>query len=139
MPRPSARASVPAASRARRARHWSGCALFGASGAAALLITLGLGVPVLAPFLFPFVFLVTLTIGGLLGLPLFFTAMQLGRVNIVSAAFAGFATGASWPTVSALIGNGDDWRAIILFGAAGAVGGITFWSLLLERQGGRWS
>ncbi len=116
----------------------AGRALFGASGAAALLITLGLGVPVLAPFLFPFVFLVTLTIGGVLGLPLFFTAMQLGRVNIVSAAFGGFATGAAWPTISALIGNGDDWRAIILFGAAGAVGGITFWSLLLERQGGRW-
>lgn len=108
-----------------------GCAMFAASGAVSLLITLYLGLPgTAAPLVLPIAFFVTLLMGTLIGLPLLLLAMKLRRVNLVTAALGGFVTGAALPALSWMFGDASSGHSTILLGAAGVLGGVIFRSLL---------
>lgn len=114
-----------------------GCALLGGSVVAALLI--GVAIPfLLIPVLWVFVLAITILVGCIVGMPLFFLAVRFKRANVWSAALGGLVTGITVPAVFALQGDGVAWHEAAPFGIAGAIGGLVFWCLLLGRPVDKW-
>lgn len=113
----------------------TGCSLLVASAVAASAISFCLGP--FGLFAFPIVFLITLLLAALIGLPLFLVAIRFRRANLGTAALSGFIAGAVVPTLLGWRYNGDGW-GIVLLGAAGAIGGIVFWRRVTAPQRVRW-
>jgi hypothetical protein len=128
--------------------------LVAAAGAAAALITLFFS----DIRIFPAVFIVTLVISGVLGLPLYFYLWSKQKVSARNALITGFLVGAVVPAMIVLLGPAADEASIGgsatvvngrytlngwlqnllfvgLFGVAGSIGGLLFWTLARGREG----
>lgn len=101
---------------------WAACLM------AAVLVVLPLGPLAVMGWIvtLPFSFVAC----GIVGLPLYFAARRVGRVNSLTAATAGAVTGASVPlSFMLLAGELWAWESIVILGVGGA--GMGLWFLVL--------
>lgn len=125
-----------------------GSSLVVAAGAAAALLTFAFG----DIRMFPFIFVVTLVIGAVIGLPLFFLIRSRGQANWRTAVITGFFVVAVVPAVLLIVPGADQastggvptvvdgsytafgWLQNLVvvgfFGCAGSLGGLFFWRIV---------